>query len=1551
MSNNIHPNTTIIELGEKSGSTTQTYQEVVGTTSEVTFNGCIDVGNTDQAPNLPYKQNYYSGSGYSGFTGIGNANIGCSLQNDASNRFDPGGNKLLILDLSGGVATSGGVFFANDVDTSEIYDQTQGWTTIKFQNPCSYPNNTLNLSNYFTFTDSTVSGNPTGNHFTAPYDNLKVSFSTQVYTNGVTPGSSNANNISFRLRLRHYKANTNNYQNYEKLNSNGTPDVLGTNYNTPCNVTNGSASSHFGVIDANTQQSPLGDSNITLQSGDKLWIQILITQAALETKLCDGVGLGLTQSSSNCITGMGTRNLYSLDTSGIVGSSPQFQWSGNAGMNFSGISGLYTPDNQMPNDEHSQGRSLYFLDQTNMLSSQELKNSTLIFDIVSGLTGDDSKLIVKGTGGDQLSQLIQDVPNLNNFGSDTYQWYVSAYQHGGNWNSKGNNLSWNFDAEDKTRILSYEGEAGQKRHHSVYDTLGELGLRSKDFEGNVDYYEIEIDVASCVNSQITVFESPSSTGVINANPRQPITSAGIYTYCLTSLTKTNIWGGASDGSNSGKVWMTNGFPSGAFSSAHYYFANGSIKVLDAEKVGSSGNHSIVINSIKLKKMEPDITTTIRDVYGGSFDYEVDNYNWEKIDVMESNKVPLSLTFQASDLHDISKRTAGYSKTFNIPASHNNETILGNMLAVGVQRQKISWEKARIKSNGVIVFAGLMRIEQGVTGKGGYYKCHIIEDTIDWSQAIGDRELCDISIAPRVPELKNRDNIINSWSQNKPYDFDRAGVMGSGAKQSEDYFWGIANYGDWHRFSINTSQHKYSRDLYDFHPVVYAKKVVQKIFRQAGYTLKSDFWNSITASLLVHPFGSGANYYQTDPALLTGDSGNNVAHASLPGSHACLGNYQSGGKIPAGGYGRTWYPVLNVTTDVNSLVTGIGTNTWGGSSTYGYVVPFTGQYVVNFKGGIRTSHNIASAGSEIKATCLLNGQTLLYQGGQPVQHQTTQDVLSVFDMPVLKNLNAGDIISYKITGTNSSSTFPCWQDAENLEILCYPDSGTTAPAQFTNFAEVLKCGTKQIDYIKGFTEMFNLQWTSNNQTKIVECEPYDDFYGSGKVLDWTEKLDQTSWNDKFIIEELAKKVTWKYNQDSGDEGLDNLYEWRENNNYDIYKSHTQTNEEKFRKEEMFLGTDVFSATWRFNNYGTQSNPHQHGPSHPFAPNSYGWGDMTWTSSGGSVTNNPLMPVIWMGEGGRINGDFDDRPDFNMFPSSELRVVNYYSLLNGVKADGSGDKTQPSVTSCRNWGFFETNNQIQNSYPFMDWIDGYKKGNSIDPYCLSWGDYDDGLGNVSPGLFSKYWKTAYNKMNGGAALRTCKMNLNQNDIASFDYKDIIKLEIDNVPTYWTINKITDYKPNQEVLTTVELIEYKEKVQYGNIKTNKGTGTKHIPFGTIEREDNSARKSLKKITNKNNVTKGSGIAIGDGIIANNSQTVVGSYNEETPNAIFSVGIGTSNEDRHTAFSIDSCGEMQVQGGSLIVEEEDGVVHDLVFTEENTNEDGTTESSIKKVYLKKNK
>ena len=204
--------------------------------------------------------------------------------------------------------------------------------------------------------------------------------------------------------------------------------------------------------------------------------------------------------------------------------------------------------------------------------------------------------------------------------------------------------------------------------------------------------------------------------------------------------------------------------------------------------------------------------------------------------------------------------------------------------------------------------------------------------------------------------------------------------------------------------------------------------------------------------------------------------------------------------------------------------------------------------------------------------------------------------------------------------------------------------------------VLPCDVKQIDYLEGLTDMYNLQWTSDPKSKTVYFEPYNDFFGSGKLLDWTEKLDHSSWNDKFIVNELAKRIVFRYTRDSGDVGHEWIDTWRENNGHSEYTTHIEIQNQKFRKEEIVLGTDKFASSIRFNNKGQQPTPSTNSQG-------YNWGDMSWQDP---VTRkrNPLMPIYWSEEGGDRNKGSGSRPPYQKFPRKmKMRILNYYDLLNG------------------------------------------------------------------------------------------------------------------------------------------------------------------------------------------------------------------------------------------------------------------------------------------------
>ena len=93
-----------------------------------------------------------------------------------------------------------------------------------------------------------------------------------------------------------------------------------------------------------------------------------------------------------------------------------------------------------------------------------------------------------------------------------------------------------------------------------------------------------------------------------------------------------------------------------------------------------------------------------------------------------------------------------------------------------------------------------------------------------------------------------------------------------------------------------------------------------------------------------------------------------------------------------------------------------------------------------------------------------------------------------------------------------------------------------------------------------------------------------------------------------------------------------------------------------------------------------------------------------------------------------------------------------------------------------------------------------------------DYNDSTGDYTPyqdgkGLYDTYYRNMMEGLKRSPRLRTVSITLNISDIINLDFKKLIY--IDGV--YWRLNRIIDYKPNKNVSTKVELIEWFQITSY--------------------------------------------------------------------------------------------------------------------------------------------
>ena len=518
--------------------------------------------------------------------------------------------------------------------------------------------------------------------------------------------------------------------------------------------------------------------------------------------------------------------------------------------------------------------------------------------------------------------------------------------------------------------------------------------------------------------------------------------------------------------------------------------------------------------IEYIKVHPLITTTTTTT-----DSFVDIHNQVILDLYEDETIPLTLS--VDDFKDVATKTQSYSKAFHLPATKKNNRIFGNLFEVTKASGDYTFNpykktSVRLKENGFIVFEGFLKLIDIVDKKGEIsYNVNLYSDSVALMDAMKDLTFADLNL----DELDHTYNLTSiEASQTGALPLLNPLQVGSFAGAAGDTTTSVLKYpflnwaGSIRREATSaqvsdgaTAGRPSLKRLEDgFRPFINVKYLVDNIFKDAGFTYSSAFFDSSYFSDLYMDFNWGEE----------------------PDGAAPLRNDFVKRKSTAGTATAVGQTFTNVPVNVDN---GGNDDLWNNSGYY-------------FKSDVNNLHCTGSYRLQVKNTasvnewsaelriCVFNSSGSVIETIEQYKHVEipaggSRDIQGSFDVA----LNNGDYIQMQARDFNSSAKIYISDTTTSRLNITYNNNAVQVPA----LLDTARGEMVQWDFLKGLFTMFNLITLQDKQNPSnILIEPYNDvFKDDVTTLDWTHKVDVSDIKLKAL--DLKKRVVFKYEEDEDD----------------------------------------------------------------------------------------------------------------------------------------------------------------------------------------------------------------------------------------------------------------------------------------------------------------------------------------------------------------------------------------------------------------------------------
>ena len=517
-------------------------------------------------------------------------------------------------------------------------------------------------------------------------------------------------------------------------------------------------------------------------------------------------------------------------------------------------------------------------------------------------------------------------------------------------------------------------------------------------------------------------------------------------------------------------------------------------------------------------------------------------------------IPFPLTFNISDIKDLTARKGNKSKTIKLPGTRRNHELMLSVFTLS-SIDKISDDEsdfvdfdpsikatAKYYQNGLLEFNGVAQLMECTLSNGVWtFDMTLVSDTIDYIARLQKIKVNELGWSEYNHAL-TLVNQQNSWSGLIEENGSPAYVYSSPDWDGRGYYYGLIDYG-------YTRPTPSTFGVEHMPPQVFVYEVLEKAFAYAGITWTSTFMESQLFKRLLLAYAGG------DLPTIDSTQSNNDSAFTTEANNAGSGAIIKG-TVQQYGSGIAFMNDLTLTDDYDCTVNQDNINQLQTTSPVLFVSATDGLVTVNYVGDhdITWTTNAAliygnyNVQLKIFKNGILISNDIIYQGvleGVGNGHSLT----FTFDYSRQINLLINDALTFKISynllaaqglGFNGLTFITTEIISNTADLNITRDTQTLSAGGTVNLAAFLPDMTCDV-FLKGIITAFNLFIKpSVADPSIVEIEPLNDFYNAaGDAIDWTYLIDKSKDITVTPTINFAAK-NYKFNFEQDDDYFNTTY---------------------------------------------------------------------------------------------------------------------------------------------------------------------------------------------------------------------------------------------------------------------------------------------------------------------------------------------------------------------------------------------------------------------------